>query len=154
LLAGAAVQPALDKVIAGHANADDEVASDSLANGLEHLNPEAQAVGDVAAVLIAAAGGGGGPELVDQMAVAGHHLAAIEAALLEPTGCVGEGPDELGDRPGIEGVRGLAVVRLADRRRSVEPLPDIATPTTAAPVRDLRHTRRTVAVHRLGERPQ
>src|SRR5262249_22108959 len=48
----------------------------------------------------------------------------------------------------------LAVVRLADWRRSVESLPVVAAAAATAAVGDLRYTRHSVAVHRLGEGPQ
>src|SRR5262249_53780600 len=55
LLADGPIQATVDEIVAGHADADDEVAANPLPNGPKNLDAEAQAVGEVAAVGIGTA---------------------------------------------------------------------------------------------------
>ena len=78
-------QAALPVLVADHADADDEVRPDPVADRAQHLEGEAQAVVQAAAILVVALVGGRRPELVDQMAVA-FELQPVEPAGLHPLG--------------------------------------------------------------------
>ena len=66
-------------------------------DGAQHVEAEARAVFERAAVLVVAAVLERGEELRDQIAVRGVDLDAIEAGRLRPRGGVREGRDRLGD---------------------------------------------------------
>src|SRR4029453_16471407 len=107
-------------------------------HGLNDAHPEAHAALDSAgAVFVGTVVGVQGQELVDQMAVAGHNLTAVKAAAFESPGSVGKSADELFNGLFVQRVRVLAVVRLADITRAVEPVPHINTAPAPAPVGDL-----------------
>src|SRR5262245_30041752 len=151
LLHGGVVQASFDHVVASDANAHDEVAADALANGFDNAGPEAEAVGQLAPVLIGAAIDVGSPELVNQMAMAGHHFTAIEASLLQATRCGGERRYELVDRLLVEGMRVFAVIGLADGAGAVHSMPQVDATAASAAVRDLSDDGHVVTVHRLAE---
>src|SRR5262249_57831193 len=121
--------------------ADDESIPNSLAYRAKDLDAEPHPVGQLASVAIGAAVGVWCPELVDQVAMACHDLAAVEAAFLQPPGGVGERGDELSHRPVVERMRRLAVAGLADARWGIEPLECADGAPSAPSVGDLSHAR-------------
>ena len=76
-------RPPVPVLVADHADADDVVGADLPADLLQHLEAEAHAVVQAAAVVVGAPVGRRRPEGVQQMAV-GFDLDAVHAALAAP----------------------------------------------------------------------
>jgi hypothetical protein len=145
------VEPALGKVVSGHANADDEVRAHALAHRVDHAHSEAQAIVERAAVGVVSLVHVSRPELVDQVARARHDLAAVEPAGPKPTRGRGERLDELVDHRGLERMRIFAVIGLAHVARGVHAVPQVDAAAAAPPVRELADDGNIVLVHRVAE---
>ena len=78
-------------------DADDEVAGNTLANGVGDLNNDAGAVLDRSAVLVGTLVGGGGKELGDQVAVGSVELDTVVASLLKVFCGVGKALNDIGN---------------------------------------------------------
>ena len=82
------IDPSLDLVVGGDADADRESGAGLLADGGQDLPQEPGAVLQASAVVVIAEVGGGGQELADQVAVGAVELHPVEPALLaSPGGC-------------------------------------------------------------------
>jgi hypothetical protein len=84
-------QPAGQILVAGIADADDEIVADPVADRPERVKGKAQPVVEAAAIGAVQLIGQGRPELVHQMAVS-LQLDPVEAGRLHPLGRVGDNP--------------------------------------------------------------
>ena len=107
--------------------------------------PNRSRLSEVAAVLVRATIDVLRPELVDQMAMAGHDLAAVEAAGLQTPGRGGKGLHKFINGILVQRMRVFAVIRLANVARAVHAVPQVDAPSTAAAVCDLANDRHVVA---------
>ena len=145
------VDAALDVLVADHARADDEIRADARADRLQHLEAEAQAVLQRAAIGVVAFVGERRPELIDEMAV-GFDLQAVEAAGLYALRGVGVGAQHARDVEILHRLRESAMRRLAHVARRDDGQPIVLGPArAAAEMGDLDHHRRAVLVHLVGE---
>ena len=129
------VETALCKIITCDTDTDDEIIAAPFTDALNDPYPETQTIRERAAVRIGALVRVLRPELIDKVAVARIHFAAVKVALLQSPRCIGKGLDELRYRFLVECVRGFAVVRLADRRWSIHPMQPVYAPPPS--VRDV-----------------
>ena len=147
------VRPIVPALVAGHADADQELVADRLAHRLEHAQGEAHPVLEAAAPLVVAPVGRRRPELVGQVAV-GVDLAAVEPGRLHPRGGRRVVGDDALDVPLLDRLGEAAVRGLADRRRRQHRQPVGLVPGGApAEVGELDHHRRPVLVALVGELP-
>ena len=145
-------QAVVDQLVAGHAHADDVVVADRFAAGFKHFDAEAHAVFQAAAVFVGALVDGRAPELVDQVAVGGGQLEAVQAAFLAAAGGGGVVGDDAADVGVFHLLRDGAAGRLALGRRRHGRQPVLGVPPGApAHVGELDHQRRTVPVDAVGE---
>ena len=134
-------------------HAHDEVGADAVAHRVQHLEGEAQAVVEAAAIGRVQVVDRGRPELRQKLAV-GLQLDPVHARLLHPLGGVGELGRDAGDVPVLDplgkgAMRGLAFMRRPHDRQPVPPVPARA----AAHVRDLDHHGRAVIVALVHQPP-
>ena len=140
------VDAAWNRLVDGHADADDEVGPDPLADRPQDAPPEAQPVLEGAAVLVAAVVRQRRPELVEEVAV-GLDLDAVHPARLHALCGVGVLLDDAVDVPVLGLLGHGAMRRLPPRRRSEDRQPVVLGPARApAEVGQLDHARRTVLV--------
>ena len=141
-------------LVGDHADADDEVRADRGADRGQHLEGEAQAVVQAAALGVGPPVGRGRPEAVEQVAV-GLDLDAIEAGRLHALRGRGVVPDDAREVPvlGLLGER--AMRRLAHRRGRQHRQPVAVVPVgPPAEVGDLDHHRSAMLVAVVGEPPE
>ena len=122
-------------------------ATDRGANRLEHLDREPEPVVERTAVLVGAAVVLGREELVDEIAVRGVDLDAVEARVGRVPGAATEVLDHLADLVALDRLRRLHVVRDARRRPHRQPRPGRVV--HAAVVRELQERERAVLVDLL-----
>ena len=146
---------ALDHLVARDAQADHVVVADLLADRLEHLDAEAHAVLEAAAVLVGAPVDQRAPVLVDQVEPGVVQLDAIEAGRLAAPGGLGEVVDhalviEVLHLLGEAAVQALARDRWRDQRHPVLAVP-VHPP---AHVDELYRDGGAMRVHRVDQRAQ
>ena len=124
-------------------------AADRLAHRLEHLDGEAHAVLERAAVGVGPAVAAGREELVDQVAVAAVDLDSVEAAGRRVARAAREVVDQLADLLDLERLRRLVIVGHDARRPGGQPRPGAVV--DAAVVRELEQRERAGAAHLRGE---
>ena len=145
---------ALYILVERHAHAHDVVTPHLPPNFLQHLQREAHAVFQRAAVFIGTAVDGGRPEAVQQVAV-GFYLDAVQIPLATARRRRPVGFDYALDVPvlhhlGKRPVSGFAYGRGRDDRQPVA----LVVGGTPAEVRNLAHRGRTVSVHTSGKLPK
>ena len=145
------VESAFGEVVSRDADTDDELRPDAFSDGIDDPHAESESIVEVAAVFVPAFVGIACPELVDQVAVARHDLAAIEAPRLKTSRCRRKGFDEFVEHGLVERVRILAVIGLPHVARRVHAIPQIDTSPAAAPVCDLADHGDVVSMHRFTE---
>ncbi len=136
-------------LVADEADADDEVARHAGPHRLEDAGPEAQAVVERAAVVVGAMVEQRRQELMDEVAVGGMDLDAVEARLGAVNGRGREGIDELVDLVDGEGLRWLLVLgdRGGGERGQLRP----SAGDHAAVVRELHERQCVVPVDGVGD---
>ena len=77
-------RPPASRLVARHADADEEVVADGAATALENLETEAHAVGEAAAIAVAPAIHRWRPELLDESPGLSRNFDAIEIAVAGP----------------------------------------------------------------------
>ena len=148
---GALVEAVVDKLVAGNAHADDEVGPGGVAHRRDHLEGEAQAVFQGAAVAVAALVSVRRQEVGDQQAEGAEDLNAVETARTHPPGGGAEGRHHL-----VDFRRGHGVGRLADqfrghRRGRPQGLARLAAVDAGAVVGELGEHAAAFLAHRLGK---
>ncbi len=146
------VEPVGDELVGGHAHADDVVGPDLAAHLLQHLQAEAHAVLQAAAIGIGAPVDAGRPELGHQMQGLEGELDPVEPALAAAPRRLAEVADDPGEVPVLHLLGEGAVLGLPHRRGRHGRQPVAGVPARApAHVRDLAHEGRAMGVHALGE---
>src|SRR5262249_53064096 len=138
--------PARHEVVAAVSNPDDELGTDGVPHGPEHLAREPRAVLERASVLVGALVRERGEEVLEEVPAVSRDVAAVVAALLEPDGGGRPRVDHLADLALGHDVRPLAMALLAGVRRRPEGHARVPGVPAPAPVRDLREAERPVAV--------
>ena len=141
-----------DLLVADQAHADREPVADGRAHRLQHLDAEAHAPVEIAAVLVGAEVAVRREELVDQVAVRGVDLHPVETGGRAVRGRAGEPFDHGRDLVVLDRLGRLHVVR-DERRRPRGELRPRAT-VHAAVVRELQEGERAVLVRRTGDQLQ
>ena len=119
------VEAALGEIVTRHADTDDELRADPFAYRVDHAHPEPQPIVEATAVFVVAVVHIERPELVDQMTMARHDLAAVEPARLKAARGGGEGLDEFLDHRFVERMRVFAVIRFSHVARRVHAIPEV-----------------------------
>ena len=148
---GLIVQATPGEIIAGHADANDKIVAAPPAHRFEHFEPESQTVGQFTAIVICSAIRIESPELIDEMAMAGHDFTAIEISFLQPPSRIGEPQDKFVHGLLVDFVRRLPVVGLTNRRGAVHAVKPVHAPTAAAAMGDLRDDRNVVLMDGIGK---
>src|SRR5207302_11451506 len=104
------------ELVSRDAGAHDEVAAGPPSDLRQHLEAEAQAVVQAAAVLVQPLVEDRRPELSDEMVVRHRDLDAVQPSLATAPRRLTERPDELGDLLGVQRVWDLAMDALGDLR--------------------------------------
>ena len=139
-------EPLVIEFVAGHADADHVVVADLLAYLVEHLEAEAHAIFQAAAVFIRALVGLGRPERVDQGLEGAVDFEAVEVAFLAAPGRLAEGLDDPAEIPFLHLLGMGAMVGLAHPRRPDGGQPRIGLPLhLAADMGQLNHQLGAVA---------
>ncbi len=144
-------QALLPILVADHAQAEDEIGADPVADRPHHLLREAHAVVERAAIIVGPLIGRRRPELIGKMAVA-LDLDAVHAAYPAALGGIGVVAENAGNVPLLERLGKGAMRRLADRARRHHRQPIRFAPgSAAAEMGDLDHHRGAVRMDVVGE---
>ncbi len=147
------VEPAFLHLVHRIANADDEIRPDATADLVEHLEDEAHAVAERAAIGFVQRIGQWRPELVEEMAI-GFQLDAVEPGGLHAFRGVPVILDDTRDVPILELLREGAMRRFAMVRGGDHGQPVTLVPARApAEVAQLDHYRRAMLVAGIGQVP-
>ena len=149
------LQPALQQLVARHAQADDKAVADTFTDCTEHLQAEAGPVLQTAAVAVRAPVGHRREEAIDQVMGSGDHFNAVKPAALASLGGIGEGRNGTGEIPILHFLRIGTMRLLAGHRRRDQRQPVLAAPVRAPPdMGDLAEDRSAVAMHPLADAVQ